>query len=49
MLSNFQSIRQRIDETDTDYQNLVRILYLFGLRVSEISINALSRGRLLKQ
>jgi len=36
MIADFQSIRARIDEKDTDYQNLVRILYLFGLRVSEI-------------
>jgi len=36
MIANFQSIRDRIDEKDTDYQNLMRIFYLFGLRVSEI-------------
>ena len=36
MIADFNSIRQRIDETVTDYQNLVRIFYLFGLRVSEI-------------
>jgi len=36
MFADYQILRKAIDESDSKYQDLMRISYLFGVRVSEL-------------